>query len=383
MYLQSMIYGNPDYYPPMINAAEVFHQQQVRQLLLCLDFTSAIWPQPPINYPPSTQVVRLRPRVSNSFLKYLAFCGQTLRHTDRTADWLIAYNMHALVPARIATWLSRQRLAYHSHDYLENSDAHTLSTRLIKAFERLFARTADLVIVPDQARADLMARELNLPTPPVIVANAALHAPLQPSDRLAAALAERGYHFDKVVFRPGRVGRGHALDSTIRSLPLWANPRWGFVVMGPCPDEDRHWLEQLAVEVGVADRFVILPAVSYTQVLEYASGADLGHGLYEPIHVNNRFITTASNKIMEYIAVGLPLLLSESEGNRALVDAYDNGLIVSYDDPAAIAAGVNQILGDEQRAAALAAGSRRAFQEEFNYARQLTPVIEQFKALSR
>lgn len=381
MYVQSILYGNPDYYPPMINAAEVFQQQHIRQFLLCLDFNSAIWPQPPITYPPSTQVVRLKPRVTNSFLKYVTFCVQTLRQSDRSADWLIAYNMHALVPARLATWLSGQRLAYHSHDYLENSDAHTLSTRLIKAFERLFARTADLVIVPDQARADLMARELNLSSPPVIVANAALHAPAQPSERLAAALAERGCHFDKVVFRPGRVGRGHAIDSTIRSLPLWANPHWGFVVMGPCPAEDRQWLEQLAVEVGVADRFVILPAVSYTQVLEYASGADLGHGLYEPIHVNNRFITTASNKIMEYIAVGLPLLLSDSAGNRALVDEYNNGLIVPYDDPAAIAAGVNQILGAEERAAALAAGSRRAFEEEFNYADQLTPVIERLKAL--
>jgi len=365
----------------MINAAWVLDKHQIRQNILCTDFLSPIWQQPPIVYPPSTQVTRIAMRMNNSFLNYLTFCVQVLRHVDRAADCLIAYNMHAFLPARLAAWLFRKPLAYHSHDYVENSQKQTSSSLFIKTFERLFARTADLVIVPDQARADVMARELNLTIPPVIVANAALDAPTENCPESPSALQQIGKQFDKIVFRPGRVGHGHCIDITIRSLPLWDNPRWGFVVMGPYTETDKQWLEQVAVDVGAADRFVILPAVSYNLVLKYASGAALGHGLYEPIHINNRYITTASNKIMEYIAAGLPLLLSESEGNRALIDRHNNGLLVPYDSPEAIAAAVNRILGDDELAKQLAAGSKRAFQAEFNYERQYLPVIERLRTL--
>jgi glycosyltransferase involved in cell wall biosynthesis len=380
VHLQGIFYGNPDYYPPMINAATVLEDHKITQHIVCTDFTTPLWQQAPIEYPEGTRITRITRRWQNSLLNYADFCLQVLRLTDRRSDWITAYDMHAFLPARLTAWLLNKRLLYHSHDYVENSAKLLPNAFVIKQFERSFARTADIVVVPDRERASVMARELKLKTEPLIVANSALTAPDTRNSQLQVILRQLGKSFDKIVFRPGRVGRGHAIDVTIRSMPMWDNPQWGFVVMGPGEESDKRWLEQVAAEVGVSDRFVLLPAVSYTQVLDFTSGATLGHGLYEPVHFNHRYPTLASNKIMEYIAAGLPLLLSTSKGNQALVDRYHNGLIVPPDSPRAIAAAVNRILGSDALADQLAAGSRRAFRDEFNYEHQYRPVIERLLA---
>jgi len=365
----------------MINAADVLDKHNWQQEILCTNFVSRIWTQPPITYPSNTQLQRIPIKTQTTFLNYLYFIVQVLRHIDPSADIIMAYDMHALLPARMAAWRYRKPLVYHIHDYAENRDRRSLSIRLLKIFERLFAKTADLLVVPDKQRADVIVRELNLPSPPLIVANSSLNPPAAPTTDLQNALHKLGKQFDKIVFRPGRVGPGHSIDITIRSIPMWAGASWGFVVMGPCEESHRHWLEQTAAEVGVVDRFVILPPVSYTEVLNYTSGASLGHGIYEPIHVNHRYSTTASNKTMEYIAVGLPILLSDSESDRALVERYGNGLTVPHDSPQAIAAAVNHILGNSELAQQMSEGSRRAFQEEFNYEHQYLPVIERMQEI--
>jgi glycosyltransferase involved in cell wall biosynthesis len=242
---------------------------------------------------------------------------------------------------------------------------------------RAALRAAD-VIVPDRERAAVIAEQLKLPRAPIVVANAPLSAP-PPSTRLQETLATLGRSFSRIVFRQGRIGPNHALDVTLRSMPMWKDPSWGFVIMGPVDPTYGEQLYQLAVSLDVSERFVILPAVPYLEVADFTVGADVGHGLYEPNHVNNRYITTASNKIMEYIAAGLPIVLSESSGSRSLLEKYPIGVMADITSPESVAAAVNTILADPQSTQMMRAESKRAFMEEFNYAHQYEPVIRRFQ----
>ena len=141
-------------------------------------------------------------------------------------------------------------------------------------------------------------------------------------------------------------------------------------------------LAQLARELDIEDQLTFLPPVSYDKVLRLTPGADVGHALYEPIHINNRFITTASNKIMEYMAAGLPILVSDRSALRAFVDRYECGLTAKESSPESIARAVNALQGDPGLARRLGSAGQRAFQEEFNYERQFAPVLEAFESLT-
>lgn len=377
MKIQAIFYANPDGYPPIINSARVLAAAGHRVDILCrLGDTPSN-----VAYPPSVSVRRLAADARHTMRAYLNFVRTTWRIADSSSAVFVGHDMHGFLVARLLAARFRRPLVYHCHDFAEGGVGLALGGRLVKAFESRFARTADVVIVPDAERAQVVAGALHLSRPPLVVANAPLQcAPA--STRLQLSLAERGFSFARIVFRQGRIGPGHAIEATVRSLPLWNDPTWGFVVMGLGDGDYVQYLNNLARQQGVTERFVVLPPVGYDEVAQYTSGATVGHALYEPIHVNNRYITTASNKIMEYMAAALPLLVSDQPGLRALVERHDCGLTADESDPASIAAAVNALLGNPVRARQMGAHAVRGFDEEFRFDRQFEPVLAALQKLA-
>lgn len=377
MKIEAIFYANPDGYPPIINSARVLAAAGHQVDILCrLGDTPSN-----VAYPPTVSIRRLAVDARHTMRAYLSFVRTTWRLADSSAAVFVGHNMHGFLVARLLAARFCRPLVYHCHDFAEGGVGLALGGRLVRVFEKRFARTADVVIVPDAERAQVVAGALHLSRPPLVVANAPLRcAPA--STRLRQWLAERGFSFARIVFRQGRIGPGHAIAATVRSLPLWDDPTWGFVVMGLADGDYVQHLNNLARQQRAAERFVILPPVGYDEVAQFTSGATVGHALYEPINVNNRYITTASNKIMEYMASALPLLVSDQPGLRALVERYDCGLAADESDPASIAAAVNALLGDPARARQMGANAVRAFEEEFRYDRQFEPVLAALQELA-
>jgi glycosyltransferase involved in cell wall biosynthesis len=139
-------------------------------------------------------------------------------------------------------------------------------------------------------------------------------------------------------------------------------------------------LQRVAAELGVRKRFAVLPPVGYDEVLQFTVGADVGHGLYEPSHVNNVHIATASNKIMEYMACGVPVLVSDRPGLRDLVQNHRCGVCADESSPEAIAAAVNALLRHREQAADMGKAGRHAFETVFCYERQFAPVLAALRA---
>ena len=308
---------------------------------------------------------------------------RVLQSADRSASLYVGHDMHGLLPARLLASWYRRPLVYHCHDFAESERSLPLGSRVVRTFERHFAHTADLVIVPDAERGREISKQLRLRKPPLVVANAPLSRSHSSGEALSQALAVQGRRFGRVVWRQGRIGPGHAIEATVRSIRFWASREWGFVVMGLCDEGYRNFLGRLAAELGVTGQFAIMPPVPYDRVAEFTTGAHVGHALYEPIHINHRYYTTASNKIMEYMAAGLPLLVSDRAGLRSFIQEYQCGLTADEGSPQSIADAVNALLGDEELAGRMGAAGAKAFEDELNYERQFAPVLQAFRSLTR
>lgn len=377
--IQAVFYGNPDQYPPIINSTRLLAQAGYEVDILCLD-TGKEWG---IAYPATSRVRRLNINAQNSLSKYAGFIFQVLRRTDKNAALFVGHDMHGLLPAWLLATRYRRPWVYHCHDFAESGRRLTLGSHLVRRFERRLARTADVVIVPDYERGQIIAKELRLERVPLVVANAPFGKREPVSGRLQESLSAKGCYFDQVLFRQGSIGPNHAIEATIRSIPLWQNPRWGFVVMGVVDPDYLSHLNSLADHLSVKSQFLVLPPVAYDEVVRFTVEAQVGHGLYNPVNINHVFATTGSNKIMEYMAAGLPILVSDRPGLRHLVERYNCGLTADERSPESIARAVNILLGDPQTAQAMGAAGARAFQEEFCYERQFAPVLQAFNELVR
>lgn len=334
-----------------------------------------------VEYPSSVHIHRIASPGSGSWREYVGFIRHVLGAAHSQASLFFGHDMHGFLPARMLAWRYRRPLIYHCHDFSDDSQRLPPGSRLVRAFERRFARSANLVIVPDAERGVVVQHKLRLKHQPIVVANAPLRQRIASTDSLKSALASKGYTFEHTVFRQGRIGSAHAIEATLRSIPDWKSATWGFVLMGPGEPSYCTKLLTLAKSLGVEHQFVILPPVGYDRVPAFTCGADVGHALYVPSHINHEYYTTASNKIMEYLAAGLAILVSDRPTLRALVEQYQCGAVVDEDSPASIATAVNNLLSNPSQSRQMGAAGAQAFAEIFSYERQFAPVLHAIRSL--
>jgi glycosyltransferase involved in cell wall biosynthesis len=377
--IQAVLYTNPDRLPPAINTSRVLARAGFSLNMICRDYKR----QWDIDYPPDTKIRRIKKQAGASWGEYASFIAQSIRFADKSAVVVVGHEMHGLLPAWLLATLYRRPLIYHCHDFVEGARRVSFGARVVRALERRLARTADLVIVPDVGRAAVIARELRLTRPPLVVANAPLQRPDGSEEILHDALRRCGLHFEATLLRQGTLGPGHGIEATIRSIPYWSSKRWGFVVMGFGEQQYLDELRALAGSLTVENQFAILPPVSYDDVARYTVGADVGHALYDPVNVNHTYMGTASNKVLEFMAAGLPVLVPHTESFRLFHDVYKCAVGVDESSPTSIANGVNTLLGSPELARSMGDAGTRAFEQVFCYERQFAPVLQAIRALSR
>jgi glycosyltransferase involved in cell wall biosynthesis len=94
---------------------------------------------------------------------------------------------------------------------------------------------------------------------------------------------------------------------------------------------------------------------------------------------NLRHLAGASNKVFEYMACGLPLLVPATAEFGALVEAPGLGELCRDSSPRALAAQISALLHDEKRRRAIGERGREAFLQRYHYEHQLVPVLERLE----
>jgi phosphatidyl-myo-inositol dimannoside synthase len=165
------------------------------------------------------------------------------------------------------------------------------------------------------------------------------------------------------------------VDTVLRALPaiVARAPDVQYAVVGSGPE--RAWLEQLARRTGVADRVHFLGHVADSALPSLYNMASVYVGASrraEPINVEGFGIS-----FVEASACALPIVAGDSGGVADAVRDGETGLLVSPEDPAAVARAVSQLLGDPGLAQRLGAAGRRAVETYYNWDR----VIRDLRAI--
>jgi glycosyltransferase involved in cell wall biosynthesis len=165
---------------------------------------------------------------------------------------------------------------------------------------------------------------------------------------------------DFIVLYQGGLGPSRALEPIVAAL-AHTPPDVQLVIRGPGVERWGPSYRRLAARKGVGSRLHILPPVASDRVVEEAAGADAGIWSLKDCCLNFRF--ALPNKLFEYLAAGLPVLVADLPEARAVVEKYDVGLWFDPDSARSIGDGMTRMAMDRDFAARCRANTRTALSD--------------------
>jgi len=119
-----------------------------------------------------------------------------------------------------------------------------------------------------------------------------------------------------------------------------------------------------AAMAGLENQLEYIGWVPFDQVAEELSRADVALAVLQPVP---RYMKAVPVKLMEYMACGLPVVISDFPYIRALVEDAGCGLLVDPENLEAVTGAVERLLTDPQEAAKLGRNGTAAFRDRYNW----------------
>lgn len=230
-----------------------------------------------------------------------------------------------------AKCLAGSRVVYDAHELWPDRNGRWEARWWLLACEALFVRVADAVVTASPGYADCMARRYRIARPAVV-----RNIPdVRPGTPGAAASTQAP---PRVVYAGGLL-RGRGLEQTIDALPHV--PSVELTLIGPGSASYVAELRDRAARAGVADRVEFREPVPPADLIDALRGAELGLSIIQPVCLS--YELTLPNKVFEYLAAGLPVLVSDLPVMAAFMAEHRVGEAVAPGDPRAIAAAIARL----------------------------------------
>lgn len=121
-----------------------------------------------------------------------------------------------------------------------------------------------------------------------------------------------------------------------------------------------------------------LGVVSHTQVRELLQNASLGLCPEKNVLQYNT-VDNLATKSYEYMAMGLPVIVSDYPYSRKVMQEYEYGILVDPDDLDDIADAMREIINDPEKARYMGENGRRAIKEQFNWGIEEKKLLALYK----
>lgn len=281
-------------------------------------------------------------------------------------DIIHANDFDTLGVARIAAKRCSSKLVYDSHEvFAENIGI--AENKILKNYiilrERFLVKKVDCMISVSNAAAEYFQKKYRIKRPTVIT-----NCPM----RNTVPLKEKKDGFE-IVYQ-GLMVAGRGYEEFVMAAK-YADKGIRFVLRGYGSVENK--LKSMISENDLEDKVIFDEPVEVAQLVSAASSSHVGIVLTRPVNLN--FKLSISNKVFEYAAAGLPVILSDVSEHRYLNDKYNFGIIIDEVTPEKIAKAINELHSDKEKYDKLADNAKKMAEEMVweNEAKKLIDIYQQ------
>ncbi len=373
-----LIYSDPFHFPPTINAANILAEKGFDVHLIGYENTDD-WSQQLNNKVKQVSLGRVQTGI-RSVIKYfrsLLFLRSFLKKNE--IGWIIGYDAKSVLPAYFATRSRKIKWLYHQHDFWEFPVG--IWERFLWRCERKYVKHANLVSFPQLQRAEFFQKAAGLKSLPLIVFNGPRKVWIEQAVNENEVIANLRTKFKYLLIYQGGWSKYFRLERLFDAMAI-AVPDIALVVLGEerekgLRNEYIQYLQNAGISerVYLADKYIPYEALTgFTKYCDAAIGKLTGDNDDAPF--NDRYLIGAANKITEYIACGLPVILQDSLPNKLFTDKYPIGILVDTSDKYKFLEAITGLLANEANMQALNRNNRQLFLNELNFDDQFQKILE-------
>jgi glycosyltransferase involved in cell wall biosynthesis len=371
LYIQ---YTNPAAYPPLEHSSCILADSGWEVLFLGTHIAGL---DALIFYPNEWIKVRMLPRSQPGWrlkLHYLWYCLWVLLWAVIwRPQWVYASDVLSTPVALLLKVILGKRVIYHEHDAPDAATATTF-IRLCLITRRWLAQRSDSNILPNQERIRLFCLENSA------AENKCMCVWNCPSTKEVRPSKTETIDGDFWLLFQGSVVPARLPITVLHALsklPSQVKLRIiGYETIG-----HKGYVEILkaeALRLNISERVDFLGTIAARhELLSWTKTSSVGIS-FMPRHtsdVNMKFMTGASNKPFEYLACGLPLLVSDLAEWQIFFVNSGCALPCNPDDPESIAAALRWYLEHPNETREMGENGRQRILSEWNYEKQFEPVV--------
>jgi glycosyltransferase involved in cell wall biosynthesis len=364
-------YTNPAGYPPLEHSSRILAQAGWEVLFLGTGAFGANALRFPSHPNITVRQIPFCPPGWRQKLHYVQFCLWVLLWTVRWRPrWVYASDFLACPIALFLSFFPHIHLLYHEHDSPDLSPQSAFLQFCLTTRRRLADRAVQCIL-PNQQRADSFDKTVAKPSPSLCIWNCPAQEEIAParspweSETLWVL-----YHGSIVPDRlPLTVLHALVLLPEVVKLRVIGYQTTGHSDYGQI-------LQDTADALGLSSRLERICAMPRKKLLKCCQQSDVGLALM-PVNtqdVNMNWMTGASNKPFDYLACGLPLVVSELSDWQHLYVEPGYGLSCNPNDPESIAKVLNWYLEHPLEMRRMGEQGRQRMLDDWNYEHQFEVV---------
>ena len=368
-------YTNPCGYPPVLHSAEILATRGWEVLFLgtqALGFET--W-RPPVRPGIRFKHLAYSDSTWKRALQYPGFCLWCLFWTLRWRPaWIYASDMAACIPMLLLRVFAGARILYHEHDSppVDGKEASGWWSRICLSARRETARIAEFCILPNENRARVFQKQTGTRKEVKVVWNTPLRSEVSAPKRHPEGCLKLLYHGSIV---PARIPLTviHAIKKMRYPVVLRVV---GYETLGSLGYMEH--LRRTAVELGIPEALEFIGVLQRDELMVYCQTCDAGLAIvHSPADSNLVDLLGASNKVFDYMACGLALIVPQAPGWQAF---FPYGMACDPTDADSIAAALRYYCEHPAEMRLMGERGRQRILEQWNYEMGFGPVLDLIEA---
>ncbi len=368
------IYVDPDFYPPTINAILALSEKFNEVIVISRNNSKVSFAYPQNVFQKKIgKYISVRDSEKKSVrYKIAAFAGFVKAlckySVSGKTELIILYDPYALFGWYLIRSLIKKtkKIWYHNHDMPVTERQRKFSIGWFSsAYEKRAVRGINFFSLPSVDRLRFypgLKKDIQY----FIIPN-------YPSLKVYKKFTVKEFTDDtiKIIFQ-GFIGPGHSLEEIIKLLPLKiANKNLHLILKGSVKIEYREQLNGLANQMGVEDKITWIGIGPYAELPAITASCHIGIGIHMNTDNVSKTLGTASNKIYEYAASGLPVISYDSEQFTKYLKKY-NWVFFTNGTLNSIKENIEAIINDWPQ---LDKQARSDFEQALNFESHFTPAL--------